>query len=174
MIKVQKDERVDMYPYFYTIEQNIDKLEELINTYESNDCYFHYEPDQSEGYSDGTVSIYYMDTNQDRFNYHISLSSNNMSGSYCDCSSSDKEYNPIHNCCGIHCDSYTPSFNVSKTKNVAHGTFLGLERDLWRLEEEWNKEIGINENEHILEQINFIDGQIEELIKRKNAISKSL
>ncbi|OPH61853.1 hypothetical protein BC351_01015 [Paenibacillus ferrarius] len=167
MIQESQEQKFNACEYFHTLHQHKDKLTELIHTYENHNCYFSYTVDNTDGYTDGVISIHFNNWQEGSYYYDIVLSSNQMWGGYCQCTPEDEGYNPIHDCCGLGCDYNAPSFNIKKISNVAGEDFTGHERDMWLLQEQWDKDMGIYKEDKNNAQIKEIEKQIASLQKRR-------
>lgn len=60
---------------------------------------------------------------------------------YCECEDSDEGYNAQYGCCGVNCDWYIPYMEVNGRNLSSRSYFKGLEKDLWKLEEDYKKEL---------------------------------
>jgi len=56
---------------------------------------------------------------------------------YCMCTEEDEGYNEEHRCCGVECDWEYPTLKIKRVENVAYEEFEGLQKDLWKAEDEF-------------------------------------
>ncbi len=171
--------------YYNVILQNQEELAEVISDCENYHLEFRYDSDNEEGCTDGSISIYlytkslhedYSWQSVLNYYYRINFEDDERSWGYCECSPSDVGYNPLHRCCGAGCDWYAPAVNVTKVESKGYFKFDGQERDLWKMESEWELESGISkeqlEQQEKERQLQYIDEEIQELLKQKELFLK--
>lgn len=156
--------------YYNALIQNVKVLNEIINTYEEYDMYITWHPDDTGGYTDGLILVSCRDLIRGNFQYKIKLSLEQSWDGYCECTPDTPGYNPKYDCSG-HCDWQVPTFTIEKLSSIGNGKFIGSVKDMWKLDAQWKEELGIHEDDETAEQIASIDLQIEQLLKRKEALS---
>jgi len=134
ILKQEETTKKILIPYYETLLQleSYSEMKELLNNYTCLDDVEYVESDNC--WLIGTFEIH---NNALGVVYKIQLELGDMTGGYCKCSSSDEFFNVKHKCCGIECDFYVPRISITKESNIINHDFLGLERDLWALEEKW-------------------------------------
>lgn len=170
MIDNSKNGDFDACEYYSTLDQHQNKLQMIIDDCENYEYYFRYTPDDSGGYTEGKIGLYFQPYQQATYHYEIELLHDERYWGYCQCTPEDEGYDPVANCCGTGCDWVAPRINIVKIDNIAWFSFDGYEKDLWELQAKWKQSENDVEDKHKQEQINYIDNQIAELIKRKNMI----
>lgn len=164
------------YGYYYTIEQHQDKLSNVINDCEKYDFNFHYEEDKTEGYTNGKITVYFYNDCVEDVNYHyeIELLYDERYWGYCECKPEDEGYNEEKQCCGCGCDWIAPRVEINKIESLARFSFDGYARDMWKLEEQWNKEFGQIQEDKKKKLIDEIDQEIERLLQRKAKLESEI
>lgn len=132
--------------YFETINQNIGILSQIIEDSEGLDYDFSYEiprDDEERRYNPCNILIHIYDgeiSNDIGHYYKIEFGFQDRPWGYCDCSVNDEDYNHFKNCCGASCDWEAPEIRMYKIRQIGRAVFEGLNRDLWRLNDEWTQE----------------------------------
>ncbi|QQP10749.1 hypothetical protein FJQ98_16005 [Lysinibacillus agricola] len=161
ILNQDQETKKTLIPYYETLLQleSYSEMKELLNDYTCLDDIEFVESDN--GWLIGTFEIH---NNSLGVVYKIHLELGNMSGSYCECSTTDELYNIEHDCCGNGCDFYAPRISITKEISIVSHDFQGYARDLWALEEKWTtdyeKEALHKKN---LEKALEIEAQIERL-----------
>ena len=161
-----------LIPYYETLLQleSYSEMKVLLNDYTCLDDIEFVESDN--GWLIGTFEIH---NNSLGVVYKIHLELGNMSGSYCECSTTDELYNIEHDCCGNGCDFYTPRISIIKESNVINHDFQGFARDLWAIEEKWmtdyEKEALQKKNE---DKVSGIENQIKQLQKELEIVKSQI
>lgn len=134
ILKQDETTKKTLIPYYETLLQveSYSEMKELLNNYTCLEDIEYVESDNS--WLIGTFEIH---NNTLGVVYKIQLELGDMTGSYCNCNSSDELYNVKHECCGTECDFYVPRISITKETNIINHDFQGYERDLWALEEKW-------------------------------------
>jgi hypothetical protein len=150
-------------------------LNEVINDIENHHYYLTYEPDKTEGYTNGTIDIYLEPKGSEyhhaaNHSYIITLRNYERMWDYCECQPEDEGYNPIHNCCGNGCDWYAPAISIEKHENVAYFSFNGAEKDIWELRSKWSGNEEELKQKQFQEEMVRLDRQIEEIMERKRLL----
>ncbi|PYE51541.1 hypothetical protein HUB98_05915 [Paenibacillus barcinonensis] len=169
--------------YYRTIEQLNEKLKQLFEECDKYDFsfvfydppegyYSYYEPERivinffEKGDGDSDPYEWNKELN---FIYTIELS-DDMRGSYCTCEETDTGFDYRHKCCGVGCDWYVPSVIVKRHETVAADSFDGYEKDMWRLQDNWNGDQNDSEAQqkeahkrYIQEQIDRLNSQMQSL-----------
>lgn len=125
-----------LIPHYENILEYHDTLSTMLVDVEENDFTIYYNGDETGGDSDGEITLDILYTNR---YYRIKLQSEDRSGNYCTCTPDMEGYNKEHNCTGVLCDSYAPSFNVELVTNIAHGSFDGYAYQMWEKEKKWDE-----------------------------------
>ncbi|WJV20821.1 hypothetical protein QU593_10425 [Rossellomorea marisflavi] len=103
------------------------------------------------------------------YEYQILLTSDERDWGTCECVPEHENYNPERGCCGTNCSWVAPAFTIKKIYESS-GTFKGLQRDMWQIEEEWQRELDEYDENAVLDKINEIEENIARLIKEKEEI----
>lgn len=165
-----------LIPYYETIKQNEDKLGELLNDVLNNHWDIQLETDEDDHYSEGVlrVCLYSDDPNKDYgwqyslgYEYEIHLLYDERYWGYCDCEPQDEGYDHKYKCCGNGCDWIAPQISVVKAHKILYKSFDGIEKDMWRLLDEWEGDKVDHKEEQKKAELHNIEKEINALMKRK-------
>ncbi|MEW5569741.1 hypothetical protein [Rossellomorea marisflavi] len=191
VMKEHKDDKsfIKYIGYYETLLQNQDKLKPLLDDMENWMVEFHFNEDDTQGYTYGKYTIYlwkygngepvsnseeeeWFEREYSPHYYTISLVRDERHWGYCQCEPDHKGYSVKHGCCGAGCDWTAPGFVLNKVYSTS-GTFQGMERDLWKLEEKWEADLA-DYNRSVNEtKINRINESIERLMKEKKELEQN-
>ncbi|MFB5758981.1 hypothetical protein [Paenibacillus medicaginis] len=177
MLEEFRDQQdLEPWGYYETIVQQQDKISPIINDYEDYEMKFSFnrtEDYDSQYYNPGqiNISLYkklegeggdwerYWERRVDH-HYVINFLIEERYWGYCQCSPEDEGYNYGRRCCGNGCDWVAPQINISMHTDLAYGSFKGVERDMWKLAEEWSGVTEGNEAKKKEEELKYYDDQI--------------
>ncbi|USL89435.1 hypothetical protein vBBceHLY2_00159 [Bacillus phage vB_BceH_LY2] len=123
-----------LVPHYENLLDWQDQLATLLVDTEEYKFSISYSEDDTNGYSDGCFSVPIHSTNR---HYEIKLFSEDRMTGYCMCKPSEEGYDEEHECTGVNCDWYAPSFEVELITHIGNGSFNGNQRDMWKKEREW-------------------------------------
>jgi hypothetical protein len=169
LINAGSQNNINACGYYNALLQNSNMLDEIIESYKINNMYITWHPDDTGDYTDGLILISFRDYRDGNFKYKIQLTSEQSWDGYCECTPETPHYNPKYDCSG-YCDWYIPTFSIEKHTDIGHEKFKGYAKDMWELDAQWQEELGIHEDDKTAEQIANINLQIEQLLKRKEAL----
>lgn len=177
-----KDEIHTFISYYQTLLQNKKELQPLITDYENWNFNIQHEKDH-DGYSNGKFEIWlyryetgelesedYVHEEYPNYHYELNLTFEERYWGYCMCSSEDDGYNAEHACCGNGCDWIAPSFDLYKIENISHSSFNGVEKDLWKIEEEWGEHLVEHKEEIKRNKLKRIESEIKRLLEEKESL----
>jgi len=166
MLNREKEHLKTLIPYYETIRQHQDKIKELTDEIsKSKSISVQYEYDPEEYYSEGKIIIiFHMDSliSQPDFHYEIELLHDERHWRYCMCDENDNGYDLTKGCCGNGCDWTAPQISVNKVNNVVYESFDGVEKDLWELEEKWEKKLSDYKEKIRQEELNRLENHLEQ------------
>jgi hypothetical protein len=143
---IAKIEDTDLFPYqeianiLVVLEQKLDEYEDFLKDIEKNKdniCIWLDKPSDENYYNTTRIKIHIEFIGQ-LYSYEIIIKEDFRMIGYCFCNSGHKGYDERYKCCGVNCDWYKPTFSIKKTEYIAYEIdFDGLQRDLWRKEDEF-------------------------------------
>lgn len=174
-------------PYYETIKQHKEQLQPLIDDFQEWNFDIHEEHDEEEYYTDGKLVIYLWrwigeePTEEEQwhgfgkqeyaqYKYEIELLHDPRHWGYCMCKPTDTGYNHNHKCCGNGCDWTAPRFSLVKVIDVGQGSFAGIERDMWELEEQWSEHLKEHEEKKKQDELHRIEEQLKRLEDEKQRL----
>lgn len=184
LINNNKEELPTLIPYYETMVQHEKMFQELDCLSGKYDMLINYrEPESDEYYTDGKIIVLFSELNEEgwfdyqqqlNFHYEIELIHDERMYGYCDCRRDMSGYSIKHRCCGNGCDWIAPAIRITKVDLKGYGTFEGVERDVWQLEESWSEHLKEHNKQQINSKLVELDDQIASLMKRKEDLSKKL
>ena len=170
-------EKFDACGYYNTVLQHKDKLKEMVKDINNYRYSFEYYSDETDSYNMGKIIIYLEKGKSDRlyqnlmnFHYEIELLNDDRMHGYCECTPDMKGYNSAKDCCGIDCDWTAPRVSITRVEDIGNFSFKGFERDMWKLQNEWNKKEKEIKQKYKQKQIENLNEQIADLEKRKQML----
>ncbi|OZB98093.1 hypothetical protein [Paenibacillus sp. XY044] len=183
MINNDSFEEIDRVGYYHTLEQQKENLHELLSDCNTYDFSFEFDRtgDVDSYYSPGKIIINLYDKSkiddsyadwerQLNHFYTVDFGIEERYWGYCTCQDTDEGFNYVHRCCGNGCDWVAPKLSVTKHQVLTHGSFNGIERDLWKLQEQWTDNQEESDKREKEAQIKYIQDQIDTLNKKKEAL----
>lgn len=169
----------EFIPYFETLLQVKNGVQELLDDAAKYYLEIRYEEDDTGGYTDGYFEFHFYtkDPSEDygwqssiNHYYKMELLLDDRMWGYCDCEPSHIGYNPIYRCCGNGCDWTAPKVSIQKISSIVYHAFDGVQRDMWELESKWKEDTVDHEEELRKKRLEQLSQHIKELEEEKKLL----
>jgi len=153
---------IDVCYVVSVIDQQIESCKEFMEDITQNKYRIYGFKRDDENYN-GSIKVLIKKSN---YEYLINFTEDERMFGYCECTSGDKYYNSKYQCCGFQCDWYAPAFELKKIINLNGLRWVGLRRDYWAYEEQFevnekNKNDDVEKHRKEQEK-KYIENQIKE------------
>lgn len=166
-----EDKSFMVAPLYQTLEDN----KELLNDISKYKCYIRYFEPEEDGYpSNGYISIYLNDKDDDElpYKYELEFNIDGRLWGNCQCSDKDKDYDARYGCCGHGCDWYAPAYSIRKIIYICNNSWIGDEHDYWEFkdnfyninEKEKESEIRQNKINNLQDKIKFYQKELDKIL----------
>ncbi|QST02837.1 hypothetical protein IMZ31_20010 (plasmid) [Pontibacillus sp. ALD_SL1] len=150
----------NVFTHIETLKQHEDSLEELLKDTKACPYTIFYQEDETGGYTDGIFTIEFSERPH---KYTIHLLAKEENTGYCQCQEGDEGYSAHKKCSGTSCDWIRPSFVLLKTREVASGSFIGNQQDLWDRQLEWEPVLRSYYEEKKKERVRSLENQLQRI-----------
>jgi hypothetical protein len=171
MLHTCNDNGFDIMDHYVNLKQHEKEIKDILNDCELYEFGFTYEKDDSGGYTDGIIEVYFKQT---EYHYQIRLLNDERFWGYCECKSDMSDYIPEIKCCGKDCDWLASSIYIVKINNIASFSYEGLARDMWQSKKEFKQDLVDLINEWNQSEIKRINDSIQSLLERKKELTAEL